>query len=52
MAEYDDLIQRAEQLGVPVHSVVYKPSLRITDYELPRKIEKRSSTDVNISYGS
>ena len=40
MAEYDDLIKRAEQLGVPVHSVVYKPSLQITDYELHRRIRE------------
>jgi hypothetical protein len=40
VAEYDDLIQRAEQLGVPVHSVAYKPSLQITDYELHRRIRE------------
>ena len=40
MAEYDDLIKRAEQLGVPVNSGVYKPSLQITDYELHRRIRE------------
>jgi hypothetical protein len=40
VAEYDDLIKRAEQLGVPVHSGVYEPSLQITDYELHRRIRE------------
>jgi hypothetical protein len=40
VAEYDDLIKRAEQLGVPVNSGVYKPSLQITDYELYRRIRE------------
>jgi len=52
VAEYDDLIKRAEQLGVPVNSGVYKPSLQITDYNCTEEFEKRSGTDVNISYGS
>ena len=40
----DDLMRRAEQLGVPVNSGVYKPTteawneLQITDYELHRRI--------------
>jgi hypothetical protein len=46
VAQYDDLIKRAEQLGLPVNSGVYKPSretwneLQITDYELHRRIRE------------
>ena len=46
MAEYDDLKKRAEQLGVPVNSGVYKPGheawneLQTTDYELHRRIRE------------
>jgi hypothetical protein len=46
VAEYDDLKKRAEQLGVPVNSGVYKPKseawdeLQITNYELHRRIRE------------
>lgn len=44
MARYDDLLKRAEQLGIPTNSGVYKPrteawnELQITEYELHRRI--------------
>jgi hypothetical protein len=46
VAQYDDLKKRAEQLGLPVNSGVYKPKheawneLQITDYELHRRIRE------------
>jgi hypothetical protein len=40
VAQYDDLIKHAEQLGVPANCGVYKPSLQITDYELYRRIRE------------
>ena len=46
MAEHEDLIKRANALGVPTNSGVYKPThdawneLAITDYELHRRIRE------------
>ena len=46
MAEYDDLKNKAEKLGIPTNSGVYKPrteawtELAITDYELHRRIRE------------
>jgi hypothetical protein len=46
MAQHDELIRKAEQLGVPISSGIYKPKteawdeLAITDYELHRRIRE------------
>jgi len=46
MAEFDSLKKRAEELGIPVNSGVYKPNkdawseLQITNYELHRRIQE------------
>lgn len=46
VSAYDDLIERAKKLDIPVNSGVYKPStdtwneLQITEYELHRRIRE------------
>ena len=46
MAQYDDLIARAKQLGVPINSGLFKPNseawteIQIRDYELHRRIRE------------
>jgi hypothetical protein len=46
MAEFDRLLQRAKELGIPTDSGVYKPrseaftQLQITEWELHRRIKE------------
>jgi hypothetical protein len=46
VAQYDDLIARAKQLGVPINSGLFKPNseawteIQIRDYELHRRIRE------------
>lgn len=46
MASYDDLLRKAEKLGIPTKSGIYKPNneawneLEITGYELHRRIRE------------
>ncbi len=46
MPEHDDLLRKAQKLGIPTNSGIFKPrdtawdELAITDYELQRRIRE------------